>query len=125
MENVVVMAATNRPEILDDALLRPGRFDYLIYVPPPDKSTRLKILQVHTRKMPLARDVDLNRLAERTEGFSGADLEALCREAALNAIREDREEVTNKDFEEAMRKVKPSITDEMVSRYERFLEERK
>jgi len=84
----VVIAATNRPDILDPALLRPGRFDRLIYVPPPDKQARLEILKVHTRNVPLAEDVILEELAERTEGYTGADLAALVREATLRALRE-------------------------------------
>ncbi|RUM46870.1 MAG: AAA family ATPase, partial [Hyperthermus sp.] len=88
LTNVVVVAATNRPDILDPALLRPGRFDRLIYVPPPDKEARLEILRIHTRKMPLAEDVDLERLAQQTEGYTGADLEAVAREAAMIAVRE-------------------------------------
>ncbi len=122
LENVVVIAATNRPDIIDPALLRPGRFDYLIYVPPPDEKGRYEILKVHTRRMPLAEDVNLEAVAERTEGFSGADLEALCREAALSAIRENREVVRMEDFEKALKAIKPSITPEVELRYKRFEE---
>jgi len=124
LENVVVMAATNKPHLLDTALLRPGRFDYLIYVPKPDGKARLEILKVHTRNMALDKSVSLNELSERTDGFSGADLEALCREAGLNAIRKDRDAVTAEDFEEALRMVKPSITSRMEERYKAFQEER-
>nr|WP_221290624.1 CDC48 family AAA ATPase [Stygiolobus caldivivus] len=88
LENVVVIAATNRPDILDPALLRPGRFDRLIYVPPPDKRARLEILKVHTKNVPMAEDVTLEEIAEKTEGYTGADLSALVREATLRAIRE-------------------------------------
>mgnify|MGYP000268166514 CR=1 FL=1 len=124
LENVVVMAATNRPDILDPALLRPGRFDYLVYVPPPDEKARLSILKIHTREMPLAEDLSLEEIAKKTEGYSGADLEALCREAALNAIRQNREKVTKEDFEEALKKIKPSISPMMIERYRKFAEER-
>jgi len=124
LENVVVMAATNKPHLLDTALLRPGRFDYLVYVPKPDQKARLEILKVQTRKMALDRSVHLNDISERTDGFSGADLEALCREAGLNAIRNDRDVVTMEDFEEALRKIKPSITSRMEERYRTFQEER-
>ncbi|MGC9011730.1 ATP-binding protein, partial [Thermogladius sp.] len=119
LENVVVIAATNRPDILDPALLRPGRFDKLIYVPPPDLPSRLEILKIHTRNMPLADDVDLYELAKRTEGYSGADIEALVREAALIAIREDLmiDRVYMRHFNEALNKVKPSITQEMIKFY--------
>ena len=123
LENVVVMAATNKPHLLDSALLRPGRFDYLVYVPKPDRKARLEILKVHTRSMPLE-DVSLEELSEKTEGFSGADLEALCREAGLNALRKDKEVVTKEDFAEALQKIKPSITPQMEERYKAFQEER-
>ncbi len=88
LADVVVIAATNRPDILDPGLLRPGRFDRKIYVPPPDKKARLEIFKVHTRGMPLADDVDLEELAERTEYYTGADIEAICKEAAILAMRE-------------------------------------
>ncbi|WP_440059034.1 CDC48 family AAA ATPase [Thermogladius sp. 4427co] len=119
LENVVVIAATNRPDMLDPALLRPGRFDKLIYVPPPDINARLEILKIHTRNMPLAEDVDLYEIARATEGYSGADLEALVREAALNAIKEDLniEKIHIRHFKEALNKVKPSITQEMLKFY--------
>ncbi|MCQ4344943.1 MAG: CDC48 family AAA ATPase, partial [Sulfolobaceae archaeon] len=87
LENVVIIAATNRPDILDPALLRPGRFDRLIYVPPPDKQARLEILKVHTRNVPLAEDVNLEALAEKLEGYTGADIEALVREATMLVLR--------------------------------------
>ncbi|MEM5872062.1 MAG: AAA family ATPase, partial [Candidatus Aenigmatarchaeota archaeon] len=110
--------------ILDPALLRPGRFDRQIYVPAPDEKTRLEILKIHTKKMPL-KGVDLKKLAKETEGYSGADLEALCREAGLNALRENinAKEVTKKHFAEAMKKVKPSITKDMLRFYEKMMEE--
>ena len=122
LNNVVVIAATNRPDILDPALLRPGRFDKLIYVPPPDKKARLEILRIHTRRTPLADDVDLELIAEKTEGYSGADLEALVREAALLALREDMNatKVRMKHFLEALKIVKPSITPEMIKFYEEW-----
>ncbi|AEM37983.1 AAA family ATPase, CDC48 subfamily [Pyrolobus fumarii 1A] len=124
LQNVVVIAATNRPDILDPALLRPGRFDKIIYVPPPDKKARLEILRIHTRHTPLADDVDLEYIASVTEGYSGADLEALVREAALAALREDinATKVHMRHFEEALKRVKPSITPEMVRFYEEWYE---
>ncbi|WP_456452910.1 CDC48 family AAA ATPase [Thermococcus sp.] len=140
---VVVIAATNRPDILDPALLRPGRLDRLIYVPAPDERTRLEILRVHTKRVPLAGDVSLEDIARRTNGYSGADLAALVREAALNAMRrimaklpaelvEEQSEdfleklkVSRRDFEEAMKKVKPSITKYMLDYYRNFEESRK
>ncbi|MEM0121687.1 MAG: AAA family ATPase, partial [Thermoprotei archaeon] len=119
LENVVVIGATNRPDILDPALLRPGRFDRLVYVAPPNAEARLEILKIYTKKMPLAEDVDLSRLANMTEGYSGADLELLCREAALSALREDINSVTVRwrHFQEALRLVKASITEEMIKYY--------
>ncbi|NJE05273.1 AAA family ATPase [Thermococcus sp. M36] len=102
--NVKIIAATNRPDILDPALLRPGRFDRLIEVPLPDFRGRLEILKVHTRKMNL-RDVDLRVIAELTEGASGADLKAIATEAGMFAIRDRREYVTQDDFLRAVEKV--------------------
>ncbi len=124
LKDVVVVAATNRPDMLDPALLRPGRFDKLIFVPPPDEKGRLEILKVHTRFMPLAKDVSLEEIAKRTEGYSGADLEALCREAALFALREDinAKEVKMKHFEKAMEKIKPSLSKELVEAYKKVAE---
>ncbi|MEM2312931.1 MAG: CDC48 family AAA ATPase [Candidatus Nezhaarchaeales archaeon] len=120
LRKVVVMAATNRPDILDTALLRPGRFDRIVYVPPPDVKARLEILKVHTRNMPLAEDVDLQKIAEKTEYYTGADLEALCREAAMTALREDfkPKKVSMKHFEEALKLVPPGLTPEDVKAYE-------
>jgi transitional endoplasmic reticulum ATPase len=125
LEGVVVIAATNRPDIIDPALLRPGRFDRLIYVPPPDEKARLEILKVHTRNMPLAEDVDLLEIAKKTEGYTGADLAAVCKEAALATLREAGKptKVTKKHFEQALQIVKPSVTKEDVEKYKRMAEE--
>jgi transitional endoplasmic reticulum ATPase len=123
LENVAVLAATNKPQLIDDALLRPGRFDYLLYVPKPDRKSRLEILKVHTAKMPLQK-VNLEEISEKTEGFSGADLEALCREAGMNAIRKNSDKVTAEDFQEALQKIKPSITPQMENRYTLFQQQR-
>lgn len=124
MENVVVIGATNRPDILDRALLRAGRFDRLILIPVPDKEARLKILKVHTKGMPL-KDVSLEELAEKTDGYVGADIESLCREAAIISLREDMnaKTVTKKHFEEAIKSVTPSVTNETVKYYERIAKE--
>ena len=120
IKNVIVIAATNRPDLVDPALLRPGRLDKLVYVPQPDIKARLEILKVLTRKTPLSPDVSLEEIAKRTEGYSGADLTALVREAALNALRRnyDATQVTKEDFEYALRKVPPSLTQEIVKFYE-------
>jgi cell division protease FtsH len=102
---VVVLGATNRPEILDPALLRPGRFDRRVAVQPPDRTGRLKILQVHTRSMPLADDVDLDALAATTPGMVGADLANLANEAALLAARREHEKVQRSDFTDSLEKI--------------------
>ena len=92
-------------------------------VPPPDKKARLEIFKIHTKKMPLAKDVDLEKLAEMTEGYSGADIEAVCREAGLTALRESlkAKEVKMKHFEEVLKKIKPSLTNVNVKAYEEFV----
>ena len=153
LNKVVVIAATNRPDILDPALLRPGRFDRLIYVPPPDKGARVEILKVHTRSVPLAEDVSLEEIAEKTEGYTGADLEALVREATINAMRKAYStcdskakqqcqgndecyqkvmrdcmnstniKVTKDDFTKAMEIVRPSLAPADIQRYERMAKE--
>jgi len=124
MEGVSVIATSNRPDILDPALLRPGRFDKLIYVPAPDEKTRLEIFKVHTKSMPI-KGVDLKKLAKETDGYSGADIEALCREAALFALREDikAKSVEAKHFEKALKKVKPSIAEDVFKRYQKAVED--
>ena len=104
-EQVIILAATNRPDILDPALLRPGRFDRKITVPPPDLKGREEILRVHTKNKKLAPDVDLHVLAQRTPGFVGADLENLCNEAALLAARRKKAAIEMKDFEDAIDRV--------------------
>jgi len=123
LEDVVVIAATNRPDIIDPAVLRPGRFDRLIFVPAPDEKGRLEIFKIYTKNMPLAKDVSLEELAKATNGYSGADIEALCREAALNALRRDinAKEVTKADFDAAMEKIGPSIRPEIVEWYKSFM----
>ncbi|MFN7135644.1 MAG: ATP-dependent metallopeptidase FtsH/Yme1/Tma family protein, partial [Myxococcales bacterium] len=104
-EGVILVAATNRPDVLDPALLRPGRFDRRIMVPRPDVKGRLGILQVHTKRTPLSPDVDLEVIARGTPGFSGADLENLVNEAALLAARQNKERVDMRDFDNAKDKV--------------------
>jgi len=126
LHGVVVLAATNRPDMIDPALLRPGRFDRFVLVPPPDEKTRLEILKIHTKNMPLKR-VDLKSIAKRTEGFSGADLAAVCREAGMSALRKDlkSKEVTSKDFEDALKGAMPSLTDKLQKHYTTFEQRRK
>mgnify|MGYP000244713950 FL=1 len=132
LEDVVVIATTNRPDLIDSALLRPGRLDRHVHVPVPDEDARRKILEVHTRNKPLADDVDLDAIARKAEGYVGADIEAVAREASMNASREfigsvSREEVgesvgnvrvTMQHFEDALNEVNPSVTPETRERYE-------
>ncbi|RLM95439.1 CDC48 family AAA ATPase [Haloarcula sp. Atlit-7R] len=132
MENVVVVATTNRPDLIDDALLRPGRLDRHVHVPVPDEDARRAIFEVHTRNKPLADGVDLDALASRTDGYVGADIEAVAREASMAATREfinsvDPEEigdsvsnvrVTMDHFEHALEEVGPSVTEETRERYD-------
>ncbi|PSP85285.1 AAA family ATPase [Halobacteriales archaeon QS_6_64_34] len=132
MEDVVVVATTNRPDLIDSALLRPGRLDRHVHVPVPDEEARHAIFAVHTRDKPLADGVDLNSLASRTDGYVGADIEAVCREASMAATREfinsvDPEDiddsvtnvrVTMDHFEHALSEVGPSVTDETRERYD-------
>ena len=110
LEDVAIIAATNRPDILDAGLMRPGRFDRHIKVDLPNEEARLGIFKVHTQGMPLASDVSLEKLAKQTDGYVGADIEAVCREAAMLTLRNnlDAEDIPNKYFKEALEKVKPS-----------------
>jgi transitional endoplasmic reticulum ATPase len=125
LEDIVVIAATNRPDIVDPAVLRPGRFDRLIYVPEPDEKSRLQIFKIYTKNMPLAKDVSPETLAVMTKNYSGADIEAVCREAAMQALRRDinAKEVTMKDFEEALKRIGPSITPDMEKWYKSFMQQ--
>jgi len=121
LEDVAIIAATNRPDILDAGLMRPGRFDRHIQVKEPDEEARISIFKVHTKGMPLADDVDIKKLAKNTEGYVGADIEAVCREAAMLALRDDLEasEITYKYFKDAIDKVKPGnkLQDEQLVQY--------
>jgi transitional endoplasmic reticulum ATPase len=137
LEDVVVIATTNRPDLIDSALLRPGRLDRHVHVPVPDKDARRSILEVHTRNKPLADDVDLDDIAARTDGYVGADLEALCREASMAATREFINSVASEEaaksvgnvrvtadhFEEALDEVGASVNDDTRERYEEIEEE--
>ena len=124
LQSVVVIGASNRPNLIDPALLRPGRFDELIYVPVPDTAGRLHILGIHTKGMPLTDDVDLPSLAERTPRFTGADLEDLVRRAGLFALRASIEAATVSmaEFERALGETRASVTPEMESDYDRIRE---
>jgi transitional endoplasmic reticulum ATPase len=122
LQSVVVIGATNRPNLIDPALLRPGRFDELIYVPVPNEEGRRHILGIHTKGMPIAADVDLDALAARTERFTGADLEDLVRRAGLLTLRASIEstEVTMAEFERALKETRASVTPEMERDYEQI-----
>ena len=121
LEDVAIIAATNRPDILDAGLMRPGRFDRHIQVKEPDEEARMAIFKVHTKNMPLAKDVNLKKLAKNTEGYVGADIEAVCREAAMLTLRDNLEasEIPYKYFKKAIEKVKPGNTpqDEQLVQY--------
>jgi len=123
LRGVVVIGATNRPDIIDPALLRPGRFDELIYVPVPDEEARLAIFKVHTRDMALADEVDLAELARRTKGYSGADIAEVCRKAGRLALREDlgAERVEMRHFLEALKQTQPSVTSDLEEHYRKLV----
>lgn len=122
LQGVVVIGVTNRPNLLDHALLRPGRFDELVYVPVPDREARRAILSIHTRNMPLAADVDLDAIADKCERYTGADLENVVRKAGLEALRETAEanEVRMEFFEAALADSHPSVTPEMEEDYRKI-----
>ena len=137
LTNVIVIAATNRPDIIDPALLRPGRFDRLLYVPPPDRDARLQIIKIHTKKKPLAEDVNLEQLADHTDGYTGADIASLSSAAVMLALREhvskykDPKEADShiqelkihmKHFEEAMKKIRP-LSNQELSMYKNISEQ--
>jgi transitional endoplasmic reticulum ATPase len=125
LQDIVVIAATNRPDMVDGAVIRPGRFDRLIYVPEPDDKSRYQVFKIYTKGMPLNADVDLNQLAMMTKYYSGADIESLCREAAMHSLRRDvnSREVTMKDFQDAMKEMGPSITPDMEKWYKSFMQQ--
>ena len=122
MKDVIVLAATNRPELIDRALLRTGRFDRFVYVPAPDKKSREKIFEIYTKNMPLDEDVAIKKLVEMTEYFVGGDVEALCREAGMRALREnmDAKIVSMKHFNDAMKTLHASVTPQILENYERM-----
>ncbi|MFW9781865.1 MAG: AAA family ATPase, partial [Candidatus Heimdallarchaeota archaeon] len=127
MKDIVVIAATNRPDILDPALIRPGRIDRILLVPAPDEKARFEILKLFTKEMPLATNLNLKKLIDMTEGFSGADIETWCREAAMIALRENirARKVSFEHFEEAKSDIHPTITKEITEWYAKFGEKLK
>ena len=122
LKDVVVVAATNRPDIIDPALLRSGRFDRLLFVGPPDKVERYEILKIHTSNIPNSDEVGLEELSELTDGYVGSDLESLCREAVMLSLREDPDakEVEMRHYREALKRVRPSFEENMIHYYERI-----
>ena len=114
---VVVLGITNRPDILDTSLLRTGRLDLNLYVPPPDEKGRLEIIKILTKKMPLANDVKLQEIAVATQNYSGADLASLCREAAVHAMQNNATKIASNDFAEGLKRVSPSITPDVIEWY--------
>ncbi len=122
LKDIVVIAATNRPDIVDPALLRSGRFDRMILLGAPQKSARVSILNIHTRTMPLSDDVDIEELADLTEWYVGSDLETLCKEAAMLALREamDISSIEMRHFREALKKVRPAIDEHTMQYYEQI-----
>ena len=120
-----MVAATNRPDMIDKALLRPGRIDRIVHVPLPDIEARKEIFQIHLSKTPLGADVVLDNLAEKTEMFSGAEISALCREAALAALQENIEsrEVVRRHFDAAFVAIKPRTSGELIELYKRYQNE--
>ncbi|MFA5303548.1 MAG: CDC48 family AAA ATPase [Candidatus Nanoarchaeia archaeon] len=127
LQNVIIIAATNRPDMIDPGMLRPGRLDRLIMVPAPDEAARIEIMKVHTQNMPLAKTVKIEELAKNMENYTGADIENVCREAAMIALRENIEskEVTLKNFKQALENSKPSVDEETINMYSYFNEKAK
>jgi transitional endoplasmic reticulum ATPase len=119
---VVVIGITNRPDILDSSLLRTGRLDLSLYVPPPDEKSRLEIIKILTKKMPLTNDVKLQEIAIATQNFTGADLTDLCREAAVLAMRNNSSKISSQDFANCLKHIKPSITKEIDQWYKNMKE---
>lgn len=119
LDGVIVVAATNRPEMIDPALMRSGRFERVLHVPPPDALARQAILDIHTEGMPLSK-FSLKDVLSRMDGFTGADIEAVCREAALIAMRANKKKVTKAHFEEAIERVRPTVTPEMLEYYSKM-----
>jgi transitional endoplasmic reticulum ATPase len=116
LDGVVIVAATNRPEMIDKALLRSGRFERVLHIPPPDEASRREILVIHSRKMPLGK-FEIKNFAKQLEGYTGADIEAVCREAALITMRAGKKTVTKKHFEDAVKRVRPTVTPEILDYY--------
>jgi len=121
LRGVVVLGASNRPDLIDPALLRPGRFDELVYIPVPEREARLDIFKVHTRRMALDRDVDLEKLTAITDRYTGADIASVCVKAGLFALREsaDAKSIRMEHFLRAVQEAIPSVTEQMEHEYEK------
>ena len=119
-----MIGATNRPDMLDPALLRPGRFDKIIYVGPPTPEVREEIIKIHTKKMPLANDISIKQLADMTEGYTGADIEAFCLESVMSAARQDInvQKIEMQHFEDALQTIPPSLNPNELREYEMLAE---
>ena len=124
LNDVTLVAATNRPDVIDKALMRPGRIDRIIYIPLPDEKTRTEIFNIQLRNTPLGPDTNINDVIAQTEGYSGAEITAICREAALAALQEDINamNVKHEHFVQALQIVKPRISPELVQYYNKFQE---
>ncbi len=122
LKDVVVVAATNRPDIMDPALIRSGRFDRAVFIGPPSGDGRIEILKIHIENIPLSDDVDIGEIAKSTDGYVGADLEAVCREAVMAAMREDFDtsNVSMKHFSAALKKVRPALNEDIREYYKRM-----
>ena len=118
-EGVILIAATNRPEMIDPALLRSGRFERVLHVPPPDAAAREAIFAIHSEGMPLG-NFSFKDILSGMDGFTGADIEAVCREAALICMRADKKKVTKAHFEEAISRVRPTVTPDMLEYYQKM-----
>ncbi len=126
LQGVTILAATNRPESLDLALMRPGRLDTILYVGPPDLEAREEILMIRTRKMDVAEDVNIRKLAEQTDGYTGAEIVSICDAAGYRAfgmseVNNTEEKITDEHFQYAMAKVVRQITPEVLRRYEKWM----
>mgnify|MGYP003328917451 FL=1 len=119
---VVVIGITNRPDLIENSMLRNGRLDLPIYIPPPDEKGRHEIIKILTELMPLHKDVNLKEIAISTQNFTGADLASLCREAAVEAMQNGSKEITNQDFASGLKRIKPSITKEVEQWYDKLQE---
>ena len=120
---VLIVGITNRPDLIDNSIIRTNRLDIVLFIQPPDERGRLEIIKILTEKMPLASDVDFNEIAVSTQNYTGADLTSLCREAAVNAMQNNSEKISSDDFAVGIKKIKPSITKEIVQWYDGIKDE--